>query len=98
MSPPAPHPYEPWWYIVIVILLTPVTLPLLLLLAALSIPYFMIYPDRHATTYDGGIESQQETIRRYRRFAARVSFWRRVGRVLAFPFRSQRSRRTGHST
>jgi hypothetical protein len=74
------------------------TIPLLFVLAGLSIPYFMVYSDRHVTVYDFGTERQLEIIRRYRRYTARVSFWRRCGRVLAFPFQRRRPRRTRRFT
>jgi hypothetical protein len=67
--------------------------PLLLILCIFAIPYFWIYPDCHATDYDTGTEKQRHKIRRYRRFAAQVSFWRRAGRVLIYPLRHALSRR-----
>ena len=45
----------------------------------------MVYPDHHAHEWDFGTEGQQEVTRRYRRFAARVSFWRQCGRVAVRP-------------
>jgi hypothetical protein len=61
-------------------------------LALVGIPYFMLYPDHHMHAYDEGTERQQAIMLRYRRFTSRVPFWRRVGRVLAFPFRRKQPR------
>lgn len=61
--------------------------------ALVAIPFFAVYPELHMHEYDLGTERQQEAIRRFRRYASRVSFWRRCGRVLAFPFRRKRARR-----
>jgi hypothetical protein len=63
---------------------------LLGVLAVLSIPYFALYPDRHASDYDFGTARQQELMRRYRRFTARVSLRRRCLRVLTFYCRANR--------
>ena len=57
-----------------------------------ALPFFELYPDLHFTDYDEGTERQQETIRRYRRFTSRVSFWRRAWRVLTFWCRRKRHR------
>lgn len=67
-----------------------VVIALLGALALLSIPYFALYPDRHACDYDFGTEQQQEVMRRYRRFTSRVSLPRRAWRVLTFYCRSKR--------
>lgn len=76
-----------WWEWLFAPLVWTILLTLLFVLAGLSIPYFMLYPERHAHELDFGTPRQQETMRRYRRFAAQVSFWRRCGRVLTSPFR-----------
>jgi hypothetical protein len=83
-----------WWEWLFAPLVWAITIPLLLVAALLSIPYYMVYPDHHAHEWDFGTKEQQEIMRRYRRFAARVSFWRRCGRLLASPFRRVRRRRT----
>ena len=76
-----------WWEWLFAPLVWAVTIPMLFIAAGLSIPYFMVYPDRHATDYDFGTVRQQAIIQRYRRLTSRVSFWRRCRRVIAFPFR-----------
>ena len=83
-----------WWEWLFAPLVGAITIPRLFVAAGLSIPYFMVYPDHHAHKWDFGTEEQQKVMRRYRRFASRVSFWRRCARVLAFPFRRGRGRRT----
>ena len=77
-----------WWEWPFAPLVWAVTIPLFFIAAALSVPYFTIYPDRHAHKYDFGTAGQRELMRRYRRFTSRVSLWRRCGRALAFLFRS----------
>ena len=83
-----------WWEWLFAPLVWVITIPLLFLAGVLSIPYSVVYPDHHAHEYDFGTERQQAVVRRYRRLTSRVSFWRRCGRVVAFPFRRRRSRRT----
>ena len=63
-------------------------------LALVSIPYFAVFPDHHAHECDFGTERQQEVMQRYGRFASRVSVRRRIGRLLAFPYRQARRCRT----
>lgn len=83
-----------WWEWLFVPVVTPVGLTVLGILALLSIPYFTLYPDRHATDYDFGTPRQRAVMGRYRRLTARVSLRRRLGRVLAYPFsRRPRPRR-----
>ena len=65
---------------------------MLFIAAGLSILYFTVYPDHHATENDFGTERQQAIMQRYRQFTSRVSFWRRCGRVLVFAFRRKRNR------
>jgi hypothetical protein len=55
-----------------------------------SIPYTALYPERHFNDYDFGTERQQEVMRRFRRFASRVSFRRRCGLLMAVLFRKRR--------
>ncbi len=76
-----------WWGWFFAPLVWTILITLLFVLAGVSIPYFMLYPERHAHELDFGTERQREVMRRYRRFTARVSLWRRCGRVLASPFR-----------
>jgi hypothetical protein len=87
-----------WWEWLFAPLVWAIVIPLLFMAAGLSIPYFMVYPDRHAHQYDFGTERQREVMWRYRRLTSRVSFWRRCVRVLAFPFRRKPSRPTKCST
>jgi hypothetical protein len=68
-------------------------LALFLIVALLSIPYFALYPDLHATTYDIGTERERAIINRYRRFTSRVSFWTRLRRVLTCWAYRKQSRR-----
>ena len=65
---------------------------LLSVLSLLAIPVYSLYPEYQAHGYDSGTPRQQELMRRYRRFTSRVSFWRRFGRALTFPFRRKRAR------
>jgi hypothetical protein len=81
-----------WWEWLFFPIVLPLVMLLLSIAALLSIPYFALYPDRHATSYDFGTEEQQEVMRRYRRFTSRVPLWRRCCRVLTSPFRRRRSR------
>jgi hypothetical protein len=46
------------------------------------LPYVLLYPERRAYELDFGTERQRELMSRFRRRAARVSAWRRLGRVL----------------
>ena len=46
------------------------------------LPYVLLYPERRAYDLDFGTERQRELMFRFRRRAARVSVWRRLGRVL----------------
>lgn len=62
------------------------------LLAVVSIPFFMLYPDLHAREYDFGTEKQQKVVERYRRLTARVSLRRRIGRVLRLSCRKRTNR------
>jgi hypothetical protein len=81
-----------WWEWLFAPLVWTALLTLLLVLGVPSIPYYTLYPECHAHMLDYGTERQREVMRRYRRFAARVSFWRRCGHVLTSPFRRTRSR------
>jgi hypothetical protein len=46
------------------------------------LPYVLLYPERRAYDLDFGTERQRELMVRFRRRAARVPVWRRLGRVL----------------
>lgn len=80
-----------WWGCLLAPWIWIIALPLMLIVAVLLIPYVLVYPERRAHINDFGTDREREFMRRYRRYAARVSFWRRSGRVLAFPFRWRRS-------
>jgi hypothetical protein len=90
-SPPA------WWEWFFLPVVMPAAFAVLGAAALASIPYFAVYPDRHAHEYDFGTDRQREVMRRYRRYASRVSLWRRCGRAAAVPFRRWRSRRPRRS-
>jgi hypothetical protein len=60
-----------------------VTMPgcavLLFVAAALSIPYFFIFPEKHASSIDfDGTEDEQRAMQEYRRAVARIPLWRRL--------------------
>ena len=89
-DPSSPREEWPWWFWPI--------LPLwaiggflfvaqLVPLAFLSIPYFIIYPDRHAHVYDGGTASQRERLAKWRAHYARLSFRQRVARAVKIRWR-----------
>jgi hypothetical protein len=71
-----------WWEWLFAPLVWAISIPLLFVAAGLSIPYFMVYPDRHAHVYDFGTKRERELMSRYRRFTSRISVWRRLSRVL----------------
>jgi hypothetical protein len=53
---------------------------LLFVAAALSIPYFFIFPERHASSIDfDGTEAEQAAMQEYRRAVSRIPLWRRLG-------------------
>src|SRR5262249_52822044 len=80
-----------WWEGLFAPVLWAIMLPLLFIAAPVSVLYCLVYPDHRAHLYDFGTLQQQEVMRRYRRFGSWVSFWRRCGRVIAFPFQRRRS-------
>lgn len=64
-------------------LFAPIVLPILILplacLALLSIPYFALYPERHAHVWDfEGTETQRRQLARRRERYSRFSFRQRV--------------------
>jgi hypothetical protein len=70
-----------WWEW----LFAPVVLPLIFAvgfgLMPVVVAYFALYPERHFCDRDLGRPRDQEVMARYRRFCARVSVWRRLGRL-----------------
>jgi hypothetical protein len=79
-----------WWEWLFYPLLVVVVFVVMCVVCCVAPVYFTVYPERHAHEYDFGTEREQEVMRRYRRFASRVSFWRRCGRAVTFPFRRRR--------
>jgi hypothetical protein len=67
-----------WWEW----LFTPVVVAAILLGCLAMIPYYVLYPEREAFEWDAGTERQREIMTRLRRRAARLSIWKRLGRVL----------------
>jgi hypothetical protein len=67
-----------WWEW----LFTPLVVAALLLYCLAMSVYFILYPERHAHEWDAGTERQREFMSRFRRRAARLPSWRRLGRVL----------------
>ena len=64
-------------------ILMPLYVPIFFLvfgmLALLSIPYFWLYPERHANRIDfEGSPEEQERFRAYREYRSRISLGRRV--------------------
>ena len=53
----------------------------LAILAALSVPYYLLYPERHAHFYDlHGSPAQRERVAKWRLLSSRLSFWQRIQR------------------
>ncbi len=67
-----------WWEW----LFTPIVVAAFYLMVIAYILYFIVYPERQAHEWDAGTESQQEFMSRFRRRAARLPLWKRLGRVL----------------
>src|SRR6516165_5651179 len=67
-----------WWEW----LFTPVVVAAILLECLAMILYLLVYPERQAFDWDAGTERQREFMSRFRRRAARLSIWKRLGRVL----------------
>ena len=63
--------------------LTPASLLVLFLAAGVFVPYFWLYPERHAARVDfEGTDAQKEVIAQYRGLLSRKPFWRRVAEKL----------------
>ena len=71
------RPIQPWEWCLSPLVYA-IVIPALLVMAVLSIPYFGVYPERHLHELDLGTEREQELMRRYRQYASRVSFWKRL--------------------
>lgn len=85
-------PWYAWPLVPFVFVATLVLMLPLGALALLSIPYFLVFPDRHAQIHDfGGTPRQQELLARWResysrlgirgRLARRLKLWRRKRRA-----------------
>lgn len=73
------------WYEWVFAPLLWVGVPLLLLvLCVVAPPFMLLYPEHVRRVHEDGPPREQELMRRYRRYASRVSFWRRLWRVLTF--------------
>ena len=76
----------PWYVWVLAPLVLPGALFVLLLLAipaAISIPYFLLFPERHRRKHDfDGNASQKERLTRWRAAYSRLTFLDRVRRAL----------------
>jgi hypothetical protein len=81
-----------WWEWLFAPIVYPIVLLAMLVVGAALIPVFWFYPELSFYEYDAGTDRQVELMRRYRRLAARVRFWPRVGRALAVPFRRRPTR------
>jgi hypothetical protein len=86
----------PWFAWPLVPLVLPAVLLVMLplgLVALFSIPYFALYPDRHAHRYDfEGTAQQRARVERWRAGYGRLGLWGRVAR--AFKVARRRSRLT----
>src|SRR5262245_45539779 len=91
MLGPADRPIA-WWEWLFAPIIYPIVLVAALLYCLVAIPAALLYPDQHFHLEDMGTERQVQLMRRYRRFTARVTLWRRIGRALAFPFRRRPTR------
>lgn len=67
-----------WWEW----LFTPIAVAAFYLIPIAVILYLVVYPERQAHEWDAGTERQQEFMNRFRRRAARLPLWKRLGRVL----------------
>jgi hypothetical protein len=81
-----------WWEWIFAPIVMLFLIPLLLLGAILSIPYYTLYPERHAHEYDLGTGRQRELMRRYRSRAARVTLPQRIGWAFLSPYRLWRKK------
>jgi hypothetical protein len=75
----------PWYGWVLVPFLLPVVLVVgipLGILAAISIPYFFVYPDHHRHIWDfQGTAHQRELLAKWRLHLAHLGFWGRIKRA-----------------
>jgi hypothetical protein len=82
--------YSPtaWWEWFFAPIVWPLFIVLLFVAAGLSIPYFWLYPERHAHQFDfEGSPEEQRQLREYRNHRRRISIWRRLlekARVVPF--------------
>ncbi|TWT75796.1 hypothetical protein CA13_73690 [Planctomycetes bacterium CA13] len=70
---------DTFWSILIVLLTAPACIVWLFVLAVWSIPYFLMYPERHAHMIDfTGTDAQKQAMREFREQAAQRNVFRRV--------------------
>jgi len=75
----------PWYAWILPPLVLPKALLVMLLLAipaAISIPYFLLFPERHRQIHDfDGTAHQQARLGRWRAVYSRLTFFGRIGRA-----------------
>ena len=86
--------YE-WPFLPLVLFALPVVLAIFVILgilAAISIPYFSVYPDRHLHPYDlcDATPRQRELIAKWRHKYRSLGLWRRFKRALLTSLRRRR--------
>jgi hypothetical protein len=98
----AGHKQLPWYAWPLIPVVLPVAVAVMLplgLLALLSIPYFWLFPDRHARLNDfEGTPHQRARLARWRVAYRRLGLWGRVRRAIKLTRRRTWSRRTVRST
>lgn len=71
------------WYRFVSLLFMPAFISLLMIASVLSIPYFWLYPERHAHFVDfEGTDEQKAVLAEYRGKLVHKSFWRRMAEKL----------------
>lgn len=97
---PASAAKNPWWMWLLLPVFLPVMLPIAMLsmiplgiLAAFFIPYFLVYPDRHAQLHDfEGTPRQQQRLAQWRTCYAKLTLLQRVARAFKLWRRRRRHR------
>lgn len=73
------HFDDRWWAPMVLLATAPGCTAALFVLAAFSIPYFFLYPERHAAIWDfHGSPEQKEALKQYRRGCAERGIIRRL--------------------
>jgi hypothetical protein len=89
----------PWYVSILAPLVLPGVLLVMLILAipaAISIPYFLLFPERHRHIHDfDGTVHQQARLGRWRAVYSRLTFFGRIGRAFT---RNQRKIHTKRLT